>query len=67
METLLEFEMMSGLKVNKEKTKVVQIGDIGDNRIELCKDLNLIWTQQFTSLGITYDVQNLNRIADQNI
>ena len=67
METLLEFERMSGLKVNKEKTKVVQIGGIGDNRIELCKDLRLMWTTQFTSLGITYDVQNMDKITDLNI
>ena len=46
MGTLMEFERMSGLKVNKEKTKVIQIGGIGDNRMELCKDLKLIWTQQ---------------------
>ena len=57
MRTLLEFEKLSGLKVNKEKTKVVQLGGRRDNRIELCTDLKLIWTQQFTALGITYDVQ----------
>ena len=67
MDALLEFENMSGLRVNKEKTKVVQIGGIGDNRIEFCKDLKLLWTTKFTALGITYDVQNMNTIADQNI
>ena len=67
MGSLLEFEGMSGLKVNKEKTKVVKIGGIRDNRIELCTDLKLDWTQQFTSLGIKYDVHNMDRIADQNI
>ena len=67
MDTLLEFEQMSGLKVNKEKTKVVQIGGLGDNRIEFCKDLKLLWTTTFTSLGITYDVHNMDKITDQNI
>ena len=63
MRTLLEFERLSGLKVNKEKTEVVQLGGKGDNRM----DLKLIWTQTFTALGIAYDVQNINEITDQNI
>ena len=67
MRTLLEFEEISGLKINKEKTKVVKIGVERDNRMKLCTDLNLIWTDQFTALGINYDVKNINLIADQNI
>ena len=67
MRTLAEFERISGLKVNKEKNKVVQLGADGDNRMKLCTDLNLIWSQKFTALGITYDVQNMNKISDQNI
>ena len=67
MTTLVEFERISGLKVNKEKNKVVQLGASGDNRMELCTDLNLIWSQKFPALGITYDVQNMNETADQNI
>ena len=43
MKTLLEFELISGLRVNKEKTKVVQLGVKRDNRKKLCTDLNLIW------------------------
>ena len=44
MYLLREFEQVSGLKVNKEKTKVIKIGGgggVGDNRAILCKDLNL--------------------------
>ena len=67
METLREFEIISGLKVNTEKTYVVKIGDERDNRINLCTDLELIWTNKFTSLGITYDVQNMENITEQNI
>ena len=66
METLLEFQKISGLKVNTEKTKVVKVGMKGDNR-KTCNDLNLEWTQTFTSLGITYDIQNMKEITDQNI
>ena len=67
MRTLSEFEQVSGLKVNKEKTKVVKIGVEGDNRMEMCTDLNLLWTKKFTALGVTYDVQNMKDISDQNI
>ena len=67
MRILKEFELVSGLKVNKEKTKVVKIGGWGDNRIILCKDLKLDWTQEFTALGITYNINNFNNIANLNI
>ena len=33
----------------------------------LCEDLNLIWTQEFTSLGIDYNIKQLNRITDLNL
>ena len=67
METLWEFQLISGLKVNTEKTKVIQIGVLRDNRMRLCEDLNLIWSQKFTSLGIYYDIENMDNITDQNI
>ena len=74
MRTLKEFELISGLKVNNEKTKVVKIGGGGgggggvrDNRINLCTDLNLMWTDKFTSLGITYNVKQMEQITEQNI
>ena len=58
---------MSGLKVNNDKTKVVKLGGLRDNGITLCKELNLDWTQQFTSLGIVYDINKFNNITDLNI
>ena len=67
METLLEFQSISGLKVNTEKTKVIQIGVIRDNRMRTCEDLKLIWSQKFTSLGINYDIENMENITDYNI
>ena len=65
--TLKEFKRLSGLKINEDKTKVIKIGVERDNRIQLCTDLNLIWTNKFTALGITYDIHNMKQIADQNI
>ena len=67
MQILKEFEQISGLKVNKEKTKVAKIGAWGDSRTILCEDLNLDWTQEFTSLGITYNINEFERISDLNI
>ena len=67
MSTLREFERVSGLRVNKEKTKVIKIGAWGDNRTTLCEDLNLDWSQEFVSLGITYNIDNFENISDINI
>ena len=44
-----------------------QQGDIMYNRAILCKDLNLDWTQEFVSLGITYNIEKFENITDLNI
>ena len=62
MQILKDFERVSGLKVNKEKTKVVKLWGI-----IFCEDLNLDWTQEFTSLGITYNIKEFNNINELNI
>ena len=67
MQILKEFEQVSGLKVNKEKTKVAKIGTWGDDRTTLCNDLKLEWTQEFTSLGILYNLNEFDRITDINV
>ena len=67
MQILKEFEQVSGLKVNKEKTKVAKIGTWGDDRTILCSDLKLDWTQEFTSWGISYNLNEFDRITDINI
>ena len=67
MQILKEFEQISGLKVNKEKTKVAKLGVWRDSGTTLCNGLYLDWTQKFTSLGINYDVNNLDKITDLNI
>ena len=67
MLALKEFENISGLKINKEKTKVAKIGGWGDNRTNLCDDLLLDWTQEFTAPGIYYNVNNMEQITELNI
>ena len=67
MSTLKLYEVISGLRVNTEKTKVIKIGGWRDSRTILCQNMNLEWSQKFTSLGILYDINNFSRITDQNI
>ena len=64
---LNNFFQISGLKINVEKTKAIKFGVTGDSRMILCKDLNLIWTHEFASLGIDYNIQNLNLITELNL
>ena len=66
MLALKEFEKVSGLRINKEKTKVAKIGGWGDNGTNLCDDLLLDWTQEFTALGISYNVNNMEQITELN-
>ena len=67
MEILEEFHLISGLKINVDKTKVVKFGRNRDSSDILCQDLNLIWTNNFISLGISYDVTDLDKITCLNI
>ena len=67
MNILNSFFLISGLKINVEKTKAIKFGVTGDSRMTLCEDLNLIWTQEFTSLGIDYNINALDKITDLNL
>ena len=67
MDILEEFYLISGLKINVDKTKVVKFVRNRDSSDILCQDLKLIWTYNFTSLGISYDVTDLNNITSINI
>ena len=46
MSTLKKYEMVSGLRVNTEKTKVLKIGGWRDSRTILCQNMNLEWSQK---------------------
>ena len=67
MNILEEFHLISGLKINMDKTKVVKFGKNRDSSDNICPDLNLLWTKKFTSLGIEYDATDLDNITDLNI
>ena len=58
-----EFEKISGLKINIEKTKIIKIGVWGDSRINFFKGKDLIWTTEFTSLGILFNIDKMTEIT----
>ena len=67
MDILNEFYLISGLKINEDKTKVIKFGKDRDSSDILCPDLNLIRTYKFTSLGINYKTKDLDNITSLNI
>ena len=67
MQVLNEFHEISGPQINVEKNKVVKIGAWRDSRAIFCRDLDLLWTHKFTSLGIQFDVNNMADITNMNI
>ena len=67
MSILEEFHLISGLKINVDKIKVVKFGKNRDSSDNTCPDLKLKWTNKCTSLGIDYDVSDLENITDLNI
>ena len=67
MSILHKFYQISGLKTNVEKTKAIKFGGIGDSRMTLCGDMDLIWTHEFTSLVINYNTLDLNQITELNL
>ena len=46
---------------------MIKFGNSGDSRNTLCDDINLIWTNKFTSLGIDYDSMELDKIIETKI
>ena len=61
------FNRYQALRSILKENKVIQIGVIRDNRMRMCEDLNLIWSQEFTSIDINYDIENMENITDYNI
>ena len=66
LDTLKFFHKVSGLKVNIEKTKVVQLGALGDGRMINLDNEKLELTDEFTLLGVQFDKRELNKITDEN-
>ena len=67
LDILTWFYRVSGLKINIQKTKVIRIGPIRETDRRFCRENNLEWVHKFTSLGIDYDVLNIENITEYNI
>ena len=66
LDTLKFFHGVSGLKVNIEKTKVVQLGKPGDSRMINLDNEKLELTDEFVLLGIQFNRKKLHKITDEN-
>ena len=67
LDTLDEFEQISGLRINVEKTKIIQIWGLRDNRIKSYNNKEIMWTSEFESLGITFKVNGRKDITEINM
>ena len=66
LEKLNTFYLMSGLKLNIEKTKAIWIGSTNKSNIKLCREYNLDWNQEpFKVLGVTFTTEVFD-IWDKN-
>ena len=55
LEILNSFYIMSGLRINVEKTRAIWIGSLSNSVRQVCKDYKLDWTQgSFKILGVTF-------------
>ena len=61
MKEVEQFYNLSGLKINISKTQIVWIGSKKYSNNRLCADVDFKWTNNFTLLGIHFDV-DLSRI-----
>ena len=61
------FEKVSGLAINKDKTKVVKIGALRDRSIHWQGKYGFDWTDSFEILGISYNINDMENITKNNI
>ena len=61
------FKSVSGLDINKEKTKVVKLGASRDSNIPWQGKFGFNWYNKFEILGIHFDMNKLNEITELNI
>ena len=64
-----DFQRLSGLAANLDKTHVIPVGPIDDPSIELCADLKLHWTSSFCLLGFSIynKLENLHINAEKKL
>ena len=67
LDKLQWFYRKSGLKINFKKTKVIRIGNIRESDRRFCKENILDWVTTFISLGVTYNVLDMENITQLNI
>ena len=61
------FKSVSGLDINKEKTKVVKLGALRDSNIPWQGKFGFNWSKKFEILGIHYNMDKFNDITDLNV
>ena len=66
LDVLRWFDKISGLSINRDKTKVIN-GAARDRRIPWEGQFDLNWTHTFEVLGIEYDVFKLDEITELNL
>lgn len=57
LDALNEFHLLSGLKMNIEKTKLIWFGALENSNMVLCREVNFEWgAKEFSSLGVNFAV-----------
>ena len=64
---IIWFKSISGLDINKEKTKLVKLGATRDSNIPWQGKFGFNWSDRFEILGIHYDMNKFNEITELNI
>ena len=67
LKVLKWFYLVSGFKINIQKTKVIRLGPIRGTDRRFCPENDLEWVSKFIALGITYDTRDLLNITTINV
>ena len=67
MRVLEWFRKVSGLSINRDKTSVVKLGVLRGRSMSWEGKFGLKWTSVFEVLGVKYDIDKMETIADDNI
>ena len=69
LKIMKDFHRLSGLEMQVEKTQCIVMGNGNDDVINLCPEMNLIWDQNFTLLGIDFNanLDNMDKNFDSKL